>query len=358
MSTTVWLRAETKSGEHRTPLTPSDAASLVEQGIAVHVEESAERIFADASYATAGCRIEAAGSWMTAPADVYVLGIKELPDEDTPLLHRHIYFGHAYKGQAGASALLDRFVAGGGSLLDLEFLVDADGRRLAAFGYWAGFAGAALGVRQWAGRRREGPGFVMSAQKPVADRQELVGAVGNRLSLIGDEPRSPRAVVIGALGRCGRGATALFEALELTVQQWDVEETAAGGPFPQLLDFDLVVNTVLLGTPIPPFLTRAEIDRPDRRLSVIADVSCDPGNPGNPLPFYDRVTSFPEPALRVVGGDNPLDVIAIDHLPSLLPRESSIDFSAQLAPLLARLPRFDDAWQRCAAYFEQHRRKR
>lgn len=25
------------------------------------------------------------------------MGIKELPDEDLPLKHRHIYFGHAYK---------------------------------------------------------------------------------------------------------------------------------------------------------------------------------------------------------------------------------------------------------------------
>ena len=34
------------------------------------------------------------------------------------------------------------FRAGGGALYDLEYLTDDTGRRLAAFGYWAGYAGA------------------------------------------------------------------------------------------------------------------------------------------------------------------------------------------------------------------------
>lgn len=357
MTTLIWLRAETKPGEHRAPLTPSDAAKLVEAGFDVRVEESEQRAFDDSAYATAGCRLVDAGSWISAPTEAFVLGIKELPEDGSPLSHRHIYFGHAYKGQAGARDLLRRFVAGGGTLLDLEFLTDSDHRRLAAFGYWAGFAGAALGVRLWAGRQREGADFAMSPQKPAADQQELVAAIRNRLELIAEpKPRAPRAVVIGALGRCGRGAVALFEALELDVDRWDLEETKAGGPFDSLLDYDLLVNTVLLGKPIPPFLTDAEIHRPDRRLSVVADVSCDPGNPGNPLPFYDRVTTFAEPTLRVVHGDNPLDVVAVDHLPSLLPRESSIDFSNQLLPHLAALPDLAGPWRRCAEHFDRHAR--
>ena len=48
--------------------------------------------------------------------------------------------------------LLSRFAAGGGALLDLEYLVDGKGRRLAAFGFWAGYLGAALAVLQHRGR--------------------------------------------------------------------------------------------------------------------------------------------------------------------------------------------------------------
>ena len=62
---------------------------------------------------------------------------------------RHIMFGHAFKGQHSGKALLQRFQAGGGTLYDLEYLTDATGRRVAAFGYWAGYAGAAVSVIAW-----------------------------------------------------------------------------------------------------------------------------------------------------------------------------------------------------------------
>lgn len=44
-----------------------------------------------------GCKVVDEGSWPDAPTDAYIVGIKELPNEDHPLKHRHIYFGHAYK---------------------------------------------------------------------------------------------------------------------------------------------------------------------------------------------------------------------------------------------------------------------
>lgn len=90
------------------------------------------------------------GAWTTAPPGVIVLGLKELPESDTPLTHDHIFFGHCFKGQDGWKQMLDRFDRGKGRLLDLEFLNDENGRRVAAFGYYAGFAGAALGLRIWA----------------------------------------------------------------------------------------------------------------------------------------------------------------------------------------------------------------
>ena len=46
--------------------------------------------------------------------------------------------------------ILRSFARGGGTLLDLEFLQDDRGRRVAAFGYHAGFAGAALALETWA----------------------------------------------------------------------------------------------------------------------------------------------------------------------------------------------------------------
>jgi hypothetical protein len=52
-------------------------------------------------YAAAGCQIAPAGSWPDAPAEAIILGLKDLPADGTPLGHRHIMFGHAFKGQPG-----------------------------------------------------------------------------------------------------------------------------------------------------------------------------------------------------------------------------------------------------------------
>jgi saccharopine dehydrogenase (NAD+, L-lysine-forming) len=69
-----------------------------------------------------------------------ILGLKELDPEEFPLKHTHVQFAHCYKSQAGWEDVLGRFSRGGGTLLDLEFLVDDKGRRVAAFGFHAGFA--------------------------------------------------------------------------------------------------------------------------------------------------------------------------------------------------------------------------
>lgn len=50
------------------------------------------------------------------------------------------------QGQDGDKALLSRFKNGSGTLYDLEFLVNENGRRVAAFGRAAGTVGMAIGA--------------------------------------------------------------------------------------------------------------------------------------------------------------------------------------------------------------------
>jgi saccharopine dehydrogenase (NAD+, L-lysine-forming) len=118
-----------------------------------------------------------------------------------------------------------------------------------------------------------------------------------------------------------------------------------------------MVNAVLLSGSMPPFLTRDILNDPNRQLSVMCDVSCDPTSPNNPLPIYDRITSLDEPSLRLLepSADTrmPLDLIAIDHLPTLLPRESSLAFSPKLLPHLLMLPENAAVWTRALDQFKQ-----
>ncbi len=87
------------------------------------------------------------------------------------------------------------------------------------------------------------------------------------------------------------------------IYKWDLEETAKGGPFSEILEVDVFVNCIYLSSKIAPFITRESISAAgkDRRLSVVVDVSCDTTNPFNPIPIYDINTTFPEPTVTVDG---------------------------------------------------------
>ncbi len=347
----IWLRSEFKSHEQRTPLTPDDAAQLLQAGFAVVVEESPCRVFATDVYRQAGCQIVHEGAWRNeSPSDAVILGLKELPESSHPLSQRHIYFAHCYKRQTGWKRLLQRFVDGGGSLFDLEYLVDEQSRRVAAFGYWAGFAGCAVALLAWASQQNQNRP-VLGALTSCDHQDELVAKVTCALD---SHQQRPRIVVVGALGRSGRGAVEFATQLGIAVESWDLAETQRGGPFESLLEFDLLINCVFVETEVPPFLTHQLLQNPGRTLRVICDVSCDPHGDYNPLPIYDQCTTFESPARRLLDGDIPLDLVAIDHLPSLLPRESSEDFSRQLLPWLLKLNRIDHgAWHAARQVFLQ-----
>ncbi|MDJ0821838.1 MAG: saccharopine dehydrogenase [Paracoccaceae bacterium] len=346
--THLWVRAESRPNEERVGLLPEGAAALIAQGYRVTVEESATRVIGAEAYRAVGAEIAPEGSWSEAPAEAIIFGLKELPEDGTPLRHRHIMFGHAFKGQPAGQRLMARFAAGGGTLLDLEYLVDPDGRRVAAFGYWAGYAGAAVSLLAWAAQQSGGLCAPVdtwgSSATLLADvQQALVHAGQGR----------PNALVIGALGRVGTGASDLCTAMGVPVTKWDMAETAHGGPFPEVLAHDLFFNCIL-ARPGTPVFVAADAPHAAGRLSVIGDIACDPDSDFSPIKVYDHVTDWAAPALRVHESP-PLDVMAIDNLPSLLPRESSEDFAAQLLPHLKTLGQPEaGVWGRAEATFAAH----
>lgn len=346
--THLWVRAEQRLNEDRVGLTPAGAKALLEAGVKVTVEQSAARAIPLQGYIDAGCDIAPENSWPQAPTGAIIFGLKELPEDGTPLPHRHIMFGHAYKGQHSGKALLDRFKAGGGTLYDLEYLVSEDGRRVAAFGYWAGYAGAAVTLKTWAAQQN---GAICGPVGVYPSKDALLAELGAELDATGAD--RPKAIVIGAMGRVGSGAADLCEAMGVTVTKWDMAETASGGPFPEILAHDLFLNCIFARPGTPVFVPRAALDAP-RQLTAIGDVACDPDSDYNPVPVYDRATTWEAPALRVAS-DPVLDVMAIDNLPSMLPVESSQDYAAQLLPSLLTLDHLDaGVWGRAAITFAKH----
>ncbi|KAM6498282.1 hypothetical protein JOM56_006230 [Amanita muscaria] len=335
----LWLRCEKKDFERRAALTPTTAKKLIDAGFDIFVERDEQRIFKDSEYDAIGCKLVENNTWPSAPLSTTIVGLKELEASSDPIAHTHIHFAHSYKGQAGWAQFLSRFHRGGGTLYDIEFLTDANGRRVAAFGFHAGFAGAAVGALALAAQKKgEKLGVLTAYENEDAMIHDIRAALGG-------SGKGVKALVIGALGRCGRGAVQLFRNIGLEeddILKWDLAETAKGGPFSEILDVDIFVNCIYLSSKIPSFLTKEQIAAAgkERRLSVVVDVSCDATNPNNPVPIYDAITTFDKPTFEAdVGSENPpLAVIAIDHLPSLLPREASEQFSTDLLPSLLEYP--------------------
>jgi len=156
----------------------------------------------------------------------------------------------------------------------------------------------------------------------------------------------PKVVIVGALGRSGQGARDLCAAVGVTPTCWDMAETADLDRA-ALLDHDVLVNCVLMQG--PGLMLVQEDDMPGARLSMIADVACDPFSDFNPLPVYDVPTPWDAPFVEIAEGKW---ITAIDNLPSLLPKESSEDFAAQLLPTLQAFPD-GMAWAQARAAFER-----
>jgi saccharopine dehydrogenase (NAD+, L-lysine-forming) len=130
-------------------------------------------------------------------------------------------------------------------------------------------------------------------------------------------------------------------------------ETRSGGPFPELLQHHIFLNCILAQPGCPVFVP-ASAKTASRKLTVIGDIACDPTSDFSPIKVYDRATDWETPALRVHESP-PLDVTAIDNLPSLLPIESSEDYAAQLLPTLLQLNNIDSSvWARAKAQFDKH----
>ena len=248
-----------------------------------------------------------------------------------------VYFSHTYKGQHGARDVLERYASGGGEIYDLEFLTDERGARVAAFGYWAGYVGAALALMGYSYFKNNPLPF--PALDHFKDREALILSIRAQFNGV-----LPKVMVMGALGRCGRGAIDLLKdvSAEIEITAWDKPEyDASDKPITAIIDHDIFINAVYLREKIPPMIDHALLEH-NKRLSIISDVSCDPNNANNPIRVYERTTTLTSPFIQVARSGKDVFLQAIDHLPTILPKEASEEFCRDLYPHLLALLTNDD----------------
>ena len=330
--THFWLRSEDRLDEFRTPITPFGAQKLLNEGFEVSVEECENRIFKTSEYQHNGCKIEKKGSWVTADKDTIIIGLKEIHQE-IELRHKHVMFAHIFKKQNDSYKILNNFKENKGILFDLEYLKNAKGKRVAAFGYYAGFSGAFIGLHIWLNYKNDS--LSSGIKIPFSTtKKKLVDIISNQIKL---QKRKdflmPKIIVIGAEGRVGRGATDFLKTLDFNITEWDLNDTFNKKTFPEILEHDIFINCVLSSDKSVKFLNKSDLID-DRKLTLISDVSCDPGSDFNTIPLYEKPSSFEKPFQYIIDKKKPLILTAIDNLPAMLPKESSLDFEYQLLPYL------------------------
>jgi saccharopine dehydrogenase (NAD+, L-lysine-forming) len=398
MRGTIGLRRETKdSTQSRAPLSPGNVRRLIGgHGLSVVVEPWENRVFGDGEYAAAGAVVSDDLS-----ACNIVFGVKEIYPPHLADGAVYCYFSHTVKGQEYNMPMLREVLERRITLFDYEMVKDDRGRRRVFFGPYAGYAGMidtfwALGKRL-AWEKIPSPFSNVkyaSAYGSLARAREALRGVGETIARDGLPPGIvPFVCGFTGYGNVSKAAQELFDLLPSeTVAPADLASFMAGGKWsakrvykcefrkpdlyadadggfdPERFNADpspyrnrfteylphltLVVNGIYWEPRFPKLIGTADAAGLYRRgttprLRVIGDITCDIGgsieltvketNAENPVFVYDPGTGSVTDGWE---GRGPV-VMAVDKLPTELPREASESFGNALEPFVARLARAD-----------------
>ncbi|KAK9099643.1 hypothetical protein Syun_026688 [Stephania yunnanensis] len=216
------LSESTNKWERRAPLSPSHCARLLHEGRAnagvsrIIVQPSPKRIHHDALYEDVGCQLSHDLSQCG-----LILGIKQ-PMLDMILPDRaYSFFSHTHKAQKENMPLLDKILAERASLFDYELIVGDHGKRLLAFGKFAGRAGM-IDFLHGLGKRYLSLGYstpflslgASYMYTSLVAAKAAVIAVGEEIATLGLPPGiCPLVFVFTGSGNVSQGAQEIFRLL-------------------------------------------------------------------------------------------------------------------------------------------------
>lgn len=345
----------------RTPLTPHQCEQIIHQfQVEIVAEPSPVRCFKDEEYREAGIPM----SENMDDCDI-LIGVKEVP-VDRLIPHKtYLFFSHTIKKQQHNRALLRAVLEKNIRLIDFETITDERGDRLVAFGFFAGKVGAHNALWTY-GRRTDL--FSLPRMYQAHDYAEVKAAYST-LHL------PPVRIVLTGGGRVAAGAIRNLHDIgihqvsphdflnkdfdrpvftQLFAQDYvqhhsghrifNKEHFYAHGEeynsvfLPYARRADIMINGIYYDKKAPAFFTLEEMADPNFCMQVIADISCDLAPDGS-IPCTLRASTIADP---VYGFDprtgqecapfqpGSVDVMAIDNLPSELPRDASGFFGLQL----------------------------
>ena len=383
MSNFIGIRHEDKYElETRAPLTPKHVERLVKQKkLDIIVQTSYKRVFTDEEYIKAGAKIA-----RDLKKCSVIFGVKEIPVSAFEENKTYVFFAHVIKGQPYNMPMLKRMMDLKCNLIEYERVVDEQGKRLIFFGHYAGLAGMINSL--WAlGLRMKDHGYISNLLKikqahhyhSLKEAKDDVSAIGQLIAERG-VPHELRPFVIGFTGNgnVSKGAQEICGLLpikeispeklltlhlrkklpdniiyKVIFNEEDLYENISGEPFdlhdyyanPQnyiskfekyIPHLSVLINCIYWDKRYPRLVTKEYLKkaflkgRP--KLTVIGDISCDVQGSVEctlkPTPISDPIYVF-DPFTEAITtghqGEGML-IMAVDILPSELPRDSSNGF--------------------------------
>jgi len=394
---TIGIRYEDKyKMERRVPLIPEHVKILTKQGLKFEVESSGKRIFTDDEFTAAGAevveKIDKAG---------FIMGVKEMPMDIFQEGKTYIFFSHVIKGQPYNMPMLRKMMAKKVNLIDYEKIVDENGQRMIFFGRYAGIAGIinslwALGQR-WSREGYQSP-FLKLQQthnyNSLDEAKEVVKEIGLEIATKGlQSSKAPLVVGVTGYGNASKGVQDILKLLPIVeispaellalekkhienkvIYQVVFKEEDLFQPKKENVEFELqeyydfpekfesqfekyipnitvLMNCIYWNERYPRLVTKNYLDnlfsKGKPKFSVIGDVTCDVNGSiecthkgteiEDPVFVYNPNTRKPTMGFD---GEGVL-VMAVDILPSELPREASKTFSDALLKFVPEIANAD-----------------
>ena len=384
--------------EKRVAITPAHIVQLKKDtDLDFYIQSSAKRVFKDEEYTAVGAHIVE-----KFPDDVKtIFGVKEMPMEFFRERDTCIFFSHTIKGQNYNMPMLKRMMDKKVNLIEYERIADEQGRRLIFFGRYAGLAGAinsfwSLGERLIRKGVQNPFAQLVQAHKynSLDEAIEVFKKIAQEIKSKGlPKELAPLVVGITGYGNVAKGAQELIDLMpyqelsaselvdfdlkearndviyKVIFKEEDISEPIDNQHEFELQDYyhhpekyknkfeqyipkiSLLMNCMYWDPNYPRIITKDYLENHFRndnaRLEVIGDVTCDPDGSiecthmgtliQDPVFVYNPYNRIPTMGFDGEG----ILVMAVDILPSELPREASMAFGDALLPFVEAIAKTD-----------------
>ena len=322
------------------------------------VQPSDIRAYKDEEYLALGIKMQEDLS----DCDV-LIGVKEVKIDKLIPGKKYFFFSHTAKKQEYNKPLLKALLEKNIQLIDHEYLTNKEGQRLVAFGRWAGIVGAYNALYTFGKRTKL---FNLKRAYKCHDMDEFFGELMH-IKL------PPIKILISGGGRVAHGAMETLSPLAIRkispkkfltqdfdypvytqIDPWDYTERKDGLDWdlehffkhpedykstfkPYTKAADVYIACHYWDPKSPRFFTLKDMQEPDFKMKIIADVSCDINGP---IPSTIKASTIENPIFgfnpqtgkedQNIFGENIISVMSVDNLPGEAPRNSSIDFGTGL----------------------------